>query len=173
MGTKKIALRLLVGVLLLAALPAQAAFSQADADVAARSLGFINGLGGTLNVQVIYDPENTASYADAQAAMAALSATKGGKVRFLPALTPVSSIGRGKVAYVSMGIGSHHNAVRTAAAANNMLTITHDQNCVLARACAMYISADPSVTIIVSQSALASTSYQPAAALKMMIKEMP
>lgn len=174
MGTQSIVrVAMMAATLLVWQSPAIAAASTADIAVAVKSLGFIGGLdSGTQEVMVLYDPGNAASRADAETVANALEHAKG-KLSFKPLLTSVGNIGNAPLAYISEGMGAHFGAIRSAAAAHNIFTFTHDRACVVARACAMYVSASPSVTIETSQSALAATRYEPAAALKMMIKEAP
>lgn len=151
---------------------ANAAVSQADMNVAAKGLGFVGGLSGTQEVQVLYDPANATSRADAEAAAAALAATKG-KLTLKPTLTSIGGMGSSKLAYVSEGMSAHYDAIRAMAAQRGVLTFTNDRSCVAARACAMYVSGSSGVVIEVSQSAFEATPFQLAAALKMMIREVP
>ena len=161
-------------LVLLLAPQAQAVVVRQDLEVAARTFRFINGLPmGIVDVMVIYDPSNTTSKTDAEAAMNALAVVSTTKHSFKPVLTPVSDIGNAKIAYVAAGLSARQlGTIGNIAVSKGIFTFTKDESCVMAQQCAMYATSSPMVEIRVSQSALAAAKYELASALKMMVKEV-
>ncbi len=168
----------LVAVFCLATLvPAAAATGAKDIEVAKKAISFLsNPPSGTVTAAVIFDPANGASKAEAEAIAKLISeAPKAGQATLAPVLVPVTELDKlssSKIAFVTGGLGAHHQAIARAAAANKVVTISTDLACAQAGHCVLGIATSPSVQILVSKAAADKTGASFSSAFLMLVREI-
>lgn len=163
-----------VGFLALAALSPAAASADPAKNIlaAARVLTFLeNGPTGRTEIGIVFDPAKPASVAEKNAIMAALG---GGYV--VGGLSVVgkpmeaADAGRAKVLFLTRGV--NYAAVGAEARARHVIAMGSDPACVQSGACAVGVSTDPSVQIVVNRKAAAAMGASFRAAFRMMIQEI-
>lgn len=154
---------------------ASAEVSERDIQVAGRTFGFVEGMpSGEVAVAVVYDPSVAASKAEAdQLAQLMGGGMKVAKNTLKSKLVPVSALdlGGANVAFVTSGLGAHHDAIFAAASGAKVMSITKDFGCVDAKKCVMGFASEPDVKIQISRSAASSTGLAFSPALKLMVTE--
>lgn len=156
---------------------AKAAVTEKDFQVIARALGFMaNGPKGTVDVAIVHTPEDPASMAEAQAALAVLGeGLKAGALTLRPVMVPSSDLGKlsgtGAI-FVTPGTSGQQDAIFAASKTSGTITISTDRACVEAGKCAMFVATAPKVEILVNKTAAAAANVSFDSAFKMMIKEI-
>ncbi len=161
---------------LLAPLPALAAVTATDVQVAARVLGFTTTpVTGMVKLGIVYDPANPASAAD-EAALAGIlgSGLTVGAVTLVPVPVPVASLAgaNADVLFLTSGLGAEAGQVGSAAAARKIMCITTDAAANAAGDCAVAVQSDPAVKITVNKAAAAASGVSFGTAFMMMITEI-
>lgn len=168
---------LAVGGVLMANQPAKAA-SDRDVLVGIKTLSMLNGdLPSPLVMGIVYDPANAESKASAESIKAVLDrgvkTSEGEKVSGL--LVPLSELGKSpkmSVAFVTPGVKDHFDAIGRMAAANNILTMTSDIDCVRANKCVLGIASKNVVEIYFSRAASEMAKVDFDSAFIMLIKKV-
>jgi hypothetical protein len=157
------------GVLLLAP-----SVSALNVPVASRVIAFVlPPLSGTINAIVIFDPNSTASEAEAasieQQFGTGLAIGRGViRVRRVP-IDALPGLTNARLAFVTSGIRSQ--ALAEFAAREGVLTISSDSSCVQAARCVMSISDQSRTQITVSRTAAHAARVQFTSAFLMLIRE--
>ena len=153
--------------------PAQVSADPArNIQAAARVLTFLeNGPTGRTVIGIVYNPDNAASVAEKNAMMAGLS---GGYAAGSVTLVgrPVAADAIGGVRYVFVTHGVDYAAVGAEARARRIIAIGSDPACVVRGACAIGITTDPTVQIVVNHTAAAAVGAALRSAFRMMIHEI-
>jgi hypothetical protein len=141
--------------------------SAKDMDVIAKAIEFIsNGPSGDVKVDIIYDPGNAGSVADANAAATLLgSGVSSGKLK-LTGKKAESSSGA-KVAYIAKGAEAKAPALN----AKGIITVSADPECARSGQCVLSVTSSPKVEIHVSSAASKSAGVEFGSAFRMMITE--
>lgn len=142
-----------------------AAASEKDMQIIAKALGFIEGgPSGEVKVDVIFDPANAESVADADAVAGLLaSGLVSGKITLKGAKTESSS--GAKVAYIAKG------AEGKASSLAGVITVSANPDCAISGKCVLGVSTTPKVEIHVSSSAASAVGASFGSAFRMMITE--
>ncbi|GAB4155187.1 MAG: hypothetical protein Tsb0016_27190 [Sphingomonadales bacterium] len=162
----------------LGSLPAQAETSARDVEVAARAVAFLASKpSGAQPTAIVYDPDNAESAADAQALQAILSGgVNAGKVTLsapkMVAVGDLAGLSGMQVAFIAQGTNAHHAAIAQAAAAEKILTMSADLDCVRANHCVVGVQGQPSVEIYISKQASQASGQAFSSAFLMMAKEI-
>lgn len=147
-----------------------------DLEVAVRVFNFVYGMPrGALDVDIVYDPNNSVSTADAEAFRQLLSKESVFASRPLRArLVPLSQLGtlKAPVAYVTQGLQRQFGSLYAVARNRKILTFSTDFDCVESQTCVMGMAADPGIRIEISRSVAADSSLEFSQALKLMIHEV-
>ncbi len=151
----------------------QAAADAKGIQAALRTVEFFSGLAnGGQEIMVVYDPAQASARAEAEAVAAAIRNATSAKLKLTPVLTPANALGEGRILYLTQGSEAYMDAIAAHAGKHRALTITNDVRCVERGKCVMYVASNPAIEIRISRAALAASSLQMAAALKMMVKEI-
>jgi len=146
-----------------------------DVTIAARTLGFMEKpLNGAVRVGIVYAPANLQSSRDANALQKFM--TNGlavGGISMNPVMVPVDSVGGAKVdlLFLAAGVGAYASKAGEAGQAKHIPCITLDIDQVRAGNCAIGITSQPRVEILVNRDAAARSGVNFAGAFKMLIKE--
>jgi hypothetical protein len=157
-------------------LPAQAAVTAKDVQVAGRVLAFTaTPLSGDVRLGIVYDPGNAVSVADERALLGILG--KGlpvGAVRLIPVPIPLGQLANtpADVLFLTAGLGASAAPVRTAADAQQIMCITTDLAATQAGDCAVAVQSDPKVEITVNKAAAAASSVSFGTAFMLMITQI-
>ena len=143
-----------------------------DIQVAGRALTFLeNGPTGPTVIGVVFDPAKPASVAEKNAIMAALGGGySAGAITLTGKAMEADAVGGVKVVFVTHGV--NYAAVGAEARSKHIIAIGSDQACVQSGACAVGISTDPTVQIIVNHSTAEAVGATFKAAFRMMIHEV-
>jgi hypothetical protein len=156
---------------------AAAQVSDTDLQIAARAFGFLQEpIRGTAEVDIIYDPANSASQEEAEALRDRLAGGySAGMVSLTPDLVAVGDVSTAldaPIAFVTQGVADRYPAVREAVAASGTLSFSTDLGCVEAGACVMAVSSTPRVRIVVNNATAASADIEFQEAFRMMVEEI-
>jgi hypothetical protein len=147
-----------------------------DVQVAVRTFGFVYGMPkGDIDIDIIYDPTDAASKNDAQQLQKILAdGTTFANRSVKASLVPISSINTAKsrLAYVTHGLQTKHEALLQKVAAEKTLTFSTDFDCVNKKKCVMGVTADPNIKIEISRAASAAAGLEFSQALKLMVREV-
>lgn len=165
---------IIAGVLALANLPpcAASASPAKTIQVAGRLLTFLeSGPTGRTVIGVLFDPAKPGSVAEKNAIMTAIGGGySAGPVTIVGRAVEADAIGDVKVLFVTRGV--NFAAVGPEARSRRILTIGSDPACVQSGACAIGISTDPTVQIVVNRKAAAAVGASFRAPFRMMIQEI-
>jgi len=155
---------------------ARAEFTESDLQIAGRALGFLEKpLSGDINAGIVYAPEDPQSAHEAEALKALLGGgLRIGNITLKPILIPVADVGHADVTILLLtgGVtGVAAKAVTEATKAKRTACITTDLAQVRNGICAMGVSAQPRVEILLNRAAAASTGLSFSAVFRMMITE--
>ncbi len=176
MAGSKNALSALVAALTLSATPITAhADTQKDLQIAVRALTFLEKAPtGSAVMGVVFDPSKPGSVAEKNALMATIGGgySAGGLTVTAKAIEAgaVSSASGVTVLFVTTGVA--YGPVGAAAKSKNLVTIGSDPACATSGGCAISVSADPKVEIIVNRATAAAVGATFKAAFRMMIREI-
>ncbi len=166
----------LVAALSILAAPLVAhADTQKDLQVAVRALTFLEKApSGSAVMGVVFDPSKPTSVAEKNAVMAAIGSgysagglTVTGKPVEASAVGSVSGV---TALFVTTGVA--YGPVGAAAKSKNLITIGTDTACAASGGCAISVSADPKVEIVVNRATAAAVGATFKAAFRMMIREI-
>ncbi|PZR31759.1 hypothetical protein [Caulobacter segnis] len=146
-----------------------------DVQVAGRALTFLeNAPEGTAVMGVVFDPSKPASVAEKNAVMAVLGGGYAvGKLTLTGKPIEASAVaGASGVTALYVTTGAPYAAVGAAAKGKKLITIGSDPACATSGACAMSVSADPKVEILVNRSTAAAVGAAFKAAFRMLIREV-
>ena len=143
-----------------------------DIQVAGRILTFLdNAPTGRIVIGVVFDPAKPESVAEKNAIMAALGGGYSvGSLTITGRPVEADAIGGLKAAFVTHGV--NYAAVGSAARANRVITMGSDLACVRSGACAVGMSTEPAVQIIVNHAAAVAVGASFRAAFRMLIQEI-
>lgn len=143
-----------------------------DIQVAARALTFLeNGPAGSTVIGIVFDPAKPGSVAEKNAIMVALGGGySAGAVTLTGKAMEAGGIGGVKVIFVTHGVS--YSAVGAEAKAKHIIAIGSDPACVQSGSCAVGISTDPTVQIVVNHSAAEAVGATFKPAFRMMIHEI-
>lgn len=138
----------------------------------ARVLTFLESpAAGRMVIGVVFDPAKPESVAEKNAVMAGLSGGYAiGGLTLVGRPMEAEAVGGVKFLFVTHGVD--YAAVGAEARTRRMVAIGSDFACVRSGACAIGISTDPTVQIVVNHNALASVGAAFKAAFRMMIHEI-
>jgi len=148
-----------------------------DLQVAVRAFSFVYGMPkGDITIEVVYDPDNASSQAEAQE-LGKLIGTSGGTFanrQVKAKIVPVAQMGGAgdKIAYITHGMQSKYDVMAQHATADKMLTFSTDFQCVDTQKCVMGVEADPAIKMEISRAASTASGLEFSQALKLMIKEV-
>jgi hypothetical protein len=139
---------------------------------AARLLTFLdNGPTGRTVIGIVFDPAKPGSVAEKNATMTAIGGGyTAGAVTIVGKPMEAGAIGGVRIVFVTRGV--NYAAVGSDAKSKHIITIGSDLACVESGACAIGISTEPTVQIIVHQKAAAAVGASFKAAFRMMIQEI-
>lgn len=160
-----------------AASPAIAEVSKSDLLVASKALNFmVPKVTGAISIAVVFDPSDAGSLAEANQAMSLIGGgLKAGKSNLTAVKVPVgdlSAISTSKMVLVTAGTGAHRKAIKSAADAANVLTVSTDMSCVESTNCVAGVVSRPKVIIKISKSAKSAAAIEFASAFTMMVLEI-
>jgi hypothetical protein len=146
-----------------------------DAQVAGRTLTFLeNGPSGAAVIGVVFDPSKPVSVQEKNAVMAALSggyAAGGLTITAKPVEAgAVAGVTGVKALFVTHGV--NYAAVGAAAKARHLIAIGSDPACVHSGACAVGVTTEPAVQIVVNRATAVAVGATFKAAFRMMITEL-
>lgn len=149
--------------------------TQKDLQIAVRALTFLEKApSGSAVMGVVFDPSKPGSVAEKNAVMAAIGGgysagglTVTGKAIEAGAVGSASGV---TALFVTTGVA--YGAVGAAAKSKNLITIGSDTTCATSGGCAISVSADPKVEIVVNRAAAAAVGATFKAAFRMMIREI-
>lgn len=143
-----------------------------DIQAAARVLTFLeNEPAGRTVIGVVFDPARPESVAEKNAVMAAIgSGYSAGAVTIVGRPMDADEVGGVRVVFVTHGV--NYAAVGAEARAKRIIAIGSDFACVRSGACAIGVSTDPTVQVVVNRKAIAAVGGAFRAAFRMMIQEI-
>jgi hypothetical protein len=157
---------------------ASAATDAEDLSVGIKTLPLLtNKITGTATLAIIFDPTNSASKDEASKIKAILDGgfEAPGDLKLIGILVPVSDLKRlegSKIAVITSGLSAYFNSINHAAAANNILTISTDLNCVENNKCILGIISKPHVEIYFSKTAADEAQITFGQAFNMLVKQI-
>ncbi len=152
-----------------------AQMSERDLAIVGRALSFIEGSqSGERVVALIYDD---AGQAEADALNAAMSGGYSARdITMVPRMVPLSDVSGGlagaDAAILLGGLSAGDAGISSTAASNGVLTVSSDMVCVQSGQCVMSLQSNPSVRIVVNESAASSASVSFTSAFSMMIERI-
>ena len=162
-------------LLVLAAAPARGEVTQADLQLAARALSFMEKpLTGTVRLGVVYIPGDDQSLRDADAVVRVLGASlKAGSLVFKPAAVSIDQATSAPVDafFLPDSLGSRARKILAATERKHVPCITLDIAQVRNGTCVLGVQVVPKVQIYVSRSAAASSGISFVAVFRMMVTE--
>jgi len=156
---RRLLLLSVVGVIALGAAPVLATTDQVDLSVGMKTLPLLtNKIQGSATVAIVFDPSEPASKEEALGIKGILEGefTAPGDLKLSGLLVPVNELGKmagSKIAVLTSGLNAHYDAIGSAAATGDVLTMSTDLGCVEANKCVLGIVSKPHVQIYFSQSA--------------------
>lgn len=149
--------------------------TQKDLQVAVRALTFLEKAPtGTVVMGVVFDPSKPASVAEKNTVMSTIGGgySAGGLTVTAKAVEAgaVGSVSGVSVLFVTGGVA--YGAVGAAAKGKNLITIGSDTACATSGGCAISVSADPKVEIVVNRAVASAVGATFKAAFRMMIREI-
>jgi hypothetical protein len=160
--------------------PASAEMTEKNLQIAARSLAFMTGRSiGALKVAIVYAPEIAASKAEADHLVAQLHGNfTAGRVTLIP-LPPeqlrvgdLDALKDRDVAFVTDGLTALHATIAAAAAAQKVVTVTTDLDCVTQAHCVMAVQSEPRVRILINRAAAQRSSIEFAPGFRLLVTEL-
>ena len=175
MQKAKLRLLSIICVAILACATTEArAIENRDVQVAARTFGFVDNMpSGTIEVAIIYDPAVDLSIVEADKLVQILGdGLLAGRHTLTPKKISISDIDtvRSKVAFITMGMGAHHQHIFDAVKTKGVFTFTKDFSCISSKFCVLAVETQPSVRIEISNDAATASGLAFGQALKMMVK---
>lgn len=169
--------RLVLMAALAYALPASAAVSPQDAQVALRSMMYLTEKPeGAVSIAVIYAKSLPKTEQDAKAladALAGLSLP--GMSKPEPRLVAVEDLGAlrdARMAFLTEGLSGHYDKVFEATKGKKILTVSIEKACVQSGRCVMAVQSQPKVEILVSRAAAAAAGVSFVPTFRMLISEL-
>ncbi len=163
---------LLLGFIMTATISVSFAFaghaqvSKKDVQVIAKALGFIeNGPQGEINVDVIYDTNDPASIAEADAILDILSSGFRSKIKLKGQKTPVST--GAEVAFITMGAEEKAPGLSQ----KKIITVSTNPDCAIQGGCVIGVSTYPKIEVHVNTSAMSSAGVSFDMVFRMMVTE--
>jgi hypothetical protein len=156
--------------------PAWAAFSPKDGQVLGRTLGFV-GDGGAAEavVGVVFAPEDARSRRDADGVRLVIGeALQAGRLRLrakMVTLRDMASVSGVDALYITPGLAGSAGEIASAVQRLHVPTVSAGMDCVMAGLCMVGFSSEPSVQIVVDQSAAAQAGVHFRRAFLMLVKE--
>lgn len=161
--------------LALAMMPAWAAFDDTTLRVAGRALGFLDKPpSGNIQVGIVYAPEDPRSVQDAQRLQTMLgSGLRIGNVNLLGRMLKISDADAANIGLILLaeGSGSAAGRIGEISRKKHLPCITTDLAQARSGACAIGVSAQPRVQIIVNQAAAKASAVNFSTAFRMLITE--
>jgi hypothetical protein len=147
-----------------------------DIQVAVRTIGFVEpAYTGQVTTAIVYDKSSAASRAEAEQIRAALMAKGSVKSATLrPQLVEqdaLDGLASSKIAILTTGLSSQHEAIFREASRRGILTISTDMSCVTAGRCVVGVTSSPKVQIVVNRAARAASNTRFGAAFLMLVTE--
>jgi hypothetical protein len=174
--TATIAVRWIFAFLLLAAEPAFGQVTPMDLQVVGRALGFLDKpLSGDVHVALVYTPSNPQSVQAAESLRAQMGdGLKIGATTLKPLLVPMTEISHAnaELFFLTPGTGAEASALTQVTQAKHRPCITTDIAQVRAGRCAVGISSQPRIEIVVNRAAAAASGMAFSTVFRMMITEL-
>ena len=151
-----------------------ASFAPKDLQVLGRAIAFMQPAPAPdATIAIAYVAGNAASRQDADAIAALIGGgLQAGRTTLRPKVVEVNSVGAGGFHVVIAAAGANGPQLNTAAMTARALCVTTDIEAVRAGYCAMAITSEPRVEIIVNHAVSAAAGIEFAAAFRMMIREI-
>jgi hypothetical protein len=151
-----------------------ASFAAKDLLVLGRAIAFMQPPPGPDSVIAIaYVANDTASRRDAEAIAALIGAgLQSGRALLRARIIDISNVDTARFHVVIAAIGANGPRLSAATRASRTLCVTTDIEAVRAGFCAMAITTEPRVEILVNHAVVAAAGIEFAAAFRMMIREM-
>ena len=173
-------LRLLLislGMALVIATPTWSQTTNRDIAVAAKVFNFLEtSLSGNTPVYIIFDPNNAASSADADAILSAISSSpKAGKVTMEPQKVEIGNLGSVAspgIIFVAQGMAASHSDIHALAAQKKLISVSTDIDCVRSGQCVVGVASKPKVQIFVNESASRATDIVFKSAFLLMVETL-
>lgn len=143
-----------------------------DIQAAARVLTFLeNEPVGRTPIGVVFDPAKPESVVEKNAIMAAIgSGYSAGQVTLVGRPMEPDAVGGVRVIFITRGV--NYAAVGAEARTRRIIAIGSDFACVRSGACAIGVSTDPTVQVVVNSKTIAAVGAAFRAAFRMMIHEI-
>ena len=151
-----------------------ASFAAKDLQVLGRAIAFMQPPPAPdAGIAIAYLPGNADSKRDADAIAALIgSGLPAGHATLRPRVVDIAGVGAGGFSVVIAAAGANGPQLNAAAKAAKALCVTTETDAVRDGFCAMAITSEPRVEIIVNHAAAAAAGIDFAAAFRMMIREM-
>jgi hypothetical protein len=150
-----------------------ASFAAKDLQVLGRALAFMQPPPSDQLIAIVYVAGNADSRRDAEAIAAAIGeGLPIGPVLLRPKLIDLAAVGSGGFQVAIAAAGANGPRLSAAARAAHALCVTTDVEAVRAGLCAMAITSEPRVEILVNHTVSEAAGIAFATAFRMMIKEM-
>jgi hypothetical protein len=147
-----------------------------DLQVAGRALGFLDKpLSGDIHVALVYAPDNPQSIQAAESLRTQMGdGLKIGAATLKPLLVPITQVALASadLFFLTPGVGSEASALTQLVQARHRLCITTDIAQVRAGRCALGISSQPRIEIVVNRAAAAASGTAFSTVFRMMITEI-
>jgi hypothetical protein len=158
------------------ALPAHAEVTAGDLQIMGRALGFLDKpLSGEVRVGIVYSADNSQSSHDADDLQRLLGdGLRVGNVLLKPVMVSLGQLAQANVdvLFLTAGLGDEATPVAIASRTRHLPCITSDLSQVQAGRCAVGVSSEPTVEILVNRAAALANGTTFSTLFRMMINEI-
>ena len=160
----------------LLALGAQAAVTDSDLQIIGRTLSFLEKpMSGEVTVGIVYVADNPQSEREAQDLQHSLAdGLRVGNVLLKPLLVPMEHVAQANadVLFLTSGLGASASPVGVASRTRHLPCITTDLSQVQSGRCAVGVSSQPTVEILVNRAAALANGTSFSTLFRMMVNEI-
>lgn len=143
--------------------------------VAARALGFVEGLSGTVKVAIVYDPKLPSSIEARDDILEKFgSGMRAGQLLLTAVPIDINNLGAedAQAIYVTSGLSAYYTTIKKLADTRKIPTIGADLNCVQANLCVVGAEIGSNVQVYVSHAAAVSSGVSFQSSFLMLVKEL-